>query len=74
MGNQSFKVYYDDANLLLEDLKNWEVRCGANKSQADQNIKKLIEVWKAVDPKMSLDPNMLNDVNNTDNRYLLLYI
>ena len=74
MGKQSFKVYYDDANLLLEDLKNWEVRCGANKSQADQNIKKLIEVWKAVDPKMSLDPNMLNDVNNTDNRYLLLYI
>ena len=38
---------------------------GGDKSQAEQ----IKEVWKAVDPKMSLGPNMLNDANNFDDRY-----
>ena len=52
-----------------------EIRCfGIAPRQANQNVKKLTELWKVIDPTMSLDPNVLSDGNNIDDRYVPCFL
>ena len=67
--NENFKHYYEDSTLLLADFEHCEIKYyGMTPNQASQNVKKLSEMWRKVNASLSLQPNILNDANNIDDR------